>query len=416
MTRSFSTAFWLAWSLWAATLALMALTVVFTALYPLSRDPASNAVNFGIAILFVAAFQTVGALIASRRPENPIGWVFCGMGLALVAAVFFGNYAQYSLVVEPGALPWAEEAAWVGNWIWLVALSPLGFFLLLFPDGHPPSPRWWPVAWVQGTALVGWFVSQAFAPGPMINAGYESVDNPYGIEALGGVFRGVGAVSGLLLLATVLASILSIIVRFRRSRGDERRQIEWVAYAAALVALVLLVQLAAEAALPETDALVEILNLSLAIALTGVPIAAGVAILKYRLYEIDAIIYRTLVYGALTILLVAIYFGGVVLSQYAFRGLTGQGSDLAVVVSTLAIAALFNPLRRRIQALVDRRFYRRKYDAAKTLQDFGARLRDEVELRVLQDDLISVVEETLQPAHVSLWIRPPSETGEETAR
>jgi len=415
MTRT-SLSFWIAWSLWAGTLLLMALSLVFTVLYPLSRNPTSNAVNFGIAILFVATFQTVGAMIASRRPENPIGWVFCGMGLALVAAVFFGNYAQYSLVVEPGALPWDETAAWVGNWIWLVALSPLGFFLLLFPDGRPPSPRWRPVAWVQGAALAGWFVSQALAPGPMVNAGYESVDNPYGIEALGGLFRSVGAVSSLLLLVTVLASVLSVVVRFRRSMGDERRQIEWVAYAAALVGLVLVVQLAAEAALPETDAMVEVLNLSFAIALTGVPIAAGVAILKYRLYEIDAIINRTLVYGVLTVTLVAIYLGGVVFIQYVIRALTGQESQLAVVVCTLAIAALFNPLRRRIQALVDRRFYRRKYDARRTLQDFGARLRDEVELDALQGNLVAVVAETLQPAHVSLWIGPPSEVAGETKR
>jgi hypothetical protein len=142
----------------------MALTVVFTVLYPLSRDAAATAVNFAIAILFVAAFQTMGALIASRRPENPIGWVFCGMGLALVAAVFFGNYAQYALVVEPGALPWAETAAWVGNWIWLVALSPLGLFFLLFPDGRPPSPRWRIVTWLLAVSLAGWFVSQALVP------------------------------------------------------------------------------------------------------------------------------------------------------------------------------------------------------------------------------------------------------------
>jgi hypothetical protein len=400
---------WLAWSLWALTVVLMALTVVFTALYPLSRDAASNAVNFAVAILFVVTFQTVGALIASRRPENPIGWVFCGMGLALVAAVFFGNYAEYSLVVEPGALPNAETAAWVGNWIWLVALSPLGFFLLLFPDGRPPSPRWRIVAWLQGAALVGWFFSQAFAPGPMVNAGYESVDNPYGIGALGGILRVIGGVCALLLLVTVLASAFSIVVRFRRSRGDERRQIEWVAYAGALVALVLIVQLAAETALPETDALVEVLNLGLVVALTSVPIAAGVAILKYRLYEIDLIINRTLVYATLTATLVLVYVGGVVSLQYAFRALAGSESQLAVVASTLAIAALFVPLRRRVQGFVDRRFYRSKYDAAKTLEAFSTKLRDETDLDRLGEELVSVVRGTMQPAHASLWLRDPGE-------
>jgi hypothetical protein len=402
----------LAWSLWALTVALMALTVVFTALYPLSRDALSNAVNFAIAILFVATFQTVGALIAARRPENPIGWVFCGMGLTLVAAVFFGNYAEYSLVVEPGALPRAETAAWVGNWIWLVALSPLGFFLLLFPDGRPPSRRWRPLAWLQGAALACWFVSQALDPGPMVNAGYESIDNPYGIEALGGFLTVIGAVSSSVLLVTVLASVFSIVIRFRRSRGDERRQIEWVAYAGALVALVLIMQLVVETTLPETDLLVEVLNLGLVVALTGVPIAAGVAILKYRLYEIDAIINRTIVYVGLTALLALVYVGSVIALQYVFRTLAGGESSLAVVASTLAIAALFNPLRRRTQAFVDRRFYRRKYDATKTLAAFAAKLRDETDLDALSGELVAVVRETVQPARVSLWLRQRGEDAE----
>ena len=399
----------LAWSLWTVTVVFLAFTVVFTALYPLSRDAVSNTVNFGIAILFVLTFQTVGALIASRRPDNPIGWVFCGMGLALVAAVFFGNYAEYSLVVEPGALPWAETAAWVGNWVWLVALSPLGFFLLLFPDGRPLSRRWRPLVWVQGAALVVWFVSSAFVPGPLVNAGYESIRNPFGIEALGGILEVSGAVSGFILLGTVLASAVSIVVRFRRSRGDERRQIKWVAYAGTLIILVLILQLAADTALPETDSLVEVLNLGLIVALTSVPVAAGVAILKYRLYDIDIIINRTLVYGTLTASLVLVYVGSVVLLQTLFRTLTGQESQLAVVASTLAIAALFNPLRRRIQTLVDRRFYRSKYDAARTLAAFNARLREETDLAALSGELVAVVKETVQPARVSLWLLPREE-------
>lgn len=396
----------LAWSLWVLTVALMAGTVVFTVLYPLSRDAVSNAVNFAIAILFVVTFQTVGALIASRRPENPIGWVFCGMGLALVVAVLTGNYAQYGLVIEPGALPAAETAAWVGNWIWLVALSPLGFFLLLFPDGHPPSPRWRWVARLQAAALVGWVVSQAFVPGPLLNAGYESLENPYGIEALGGILRLAGGVSGFLLLATVLASAFSIVVRFVRSRGDERRQIKWVAYAGGLVMFFVALQLVVETALPETDLLVEVLNLSLVVALTTVPLAAGVAILRHRLYDIDLIINRTLVYGLLSASLALVYFGSVGALQYAFRSLTGSSSQLVVVASTLAIAALFNPLRRRIQEFIDRGFYRQKYDARRTLEEFGVRLRDETDLDALGEDLVGVVEETVRPVHVRLWLRP----------
>ena len=402
----------LAWSLWALTVALMASTVVFTVLYPLYRDAASNAVNYGIAILFVATFGTVGALIASRRPENPIGWVFCGMGLALVVAVFTGNYAQYALVVEPGALPRAETAAWVGNWIWLVALSPLGFFLLLFPDGRPPSPRWRWVGWLQVVALAGWTASQALVPGPLLNAGYESLDNPYGIGALGGVLRWVGAGCGSLLVMTLLASVVSVVVRFWRSRGDERRQIKWVAYAGGVVALVIGLQFGAETALPESDLVVEVLNLSLVVSLTTVPIAAGVAILRYRLYDIDAIINRTIVYAALTASLVLVYACGVVLLRGLVFGFTGRSSQLVVVASTLAVAALFGPFRRRIQDAIDRRFYRSKYDAARTLAAFGGRLRDETDLDALSADLVGVVEETMRPAHAALWLRPAGRAGE----
>jgi hypothetical protein len=400
---------WLAWSLWVLTVALMALTVVFRALYPLSEDPTTVAANFAISVLFVATFPTVGALIASRRPKNPIGWVFCAMSLFTTTAVLLEHYAEYSLVVEPGAFPLAKTAAWVGNWIWTVALSPLGFFLLLFPDGRPPSPRWRIVAWLLSAALGSWFVSQAFVPGPLVNAGYESISNPYGIEALGGIFKVIGTVSGFLLMVTVLASAFSLVVRFRRSRGDERRQIKWVAYAGALVALVVVLQLAVEMALPETDLLVEVLNLTFVVAISSVPIAAGVAILKYRLYDIDLLINRTLVYGPLSASLVLFYLGCVVSLQYLLRTLTGQESQLAIVASTLAIAALFNPLRRRIQNFIDRRFYRRKYDAAKTLGAFSARLRDETDLGALGDGLVGVVQETTQPAHISLWLRPEPE-------
>ncbi len=404
--------FRLAWSLWALTAALMAGTVVFTALYPLYRDAASNAINFGIAILFVTAFGTVGALIASRRPENPIGWVFCGMGLALVMAVFAGNYAQYSLLVESGALPRAETAAWVGNWIWLVALSPLGFFLLLFPDGRPPSPRWRWIAWLQAAALAGWSVSQALVPGPLHNAGYESVENPYGIEAAGGFLRVAGGVSGSVLLATVLASVVSVVVRFVRSRGDERRQIKWVAYAGGLITLVLALQLGVETALPEAEPLLEVLNLALVVAFSGVPLAAGVAILKYRLYDIDAIINRTLVYGLLTASLVLVYVGSVVVLRGLVFGSTGRSSQLVVVASTLAVAALFGPFRRRIQGAIDRRFYRSRYDAARTLAAFSSRLRDETDLDSLGGDLVRVVEETVRPAHAALWLRWPGREDE----
>ena len=396
----------LAWSVWAFTVALMALNVVFGRLYPLPQTAARSAADFAVMILFAGTFSTVGALIASRRPRNPTGWVFCAISLLTTIAVLFGKYAEYSIVVEPGVLPGATTAAWVENWIWPVALSPVGFFLLLFPDGHPPSRRWRLVAWLLVAALACWIVSQAFAPGPLVNAGYESVLNPYGISALGGVLGVLGTVCGLLLLGTLLASAISLLVRFRRSGGDERRQLEWVAYAGALVMLVLVVQLIVESLAPHNEAFVDAYNLIFSVTLCGVPVAAAIAIFKYRLYDIDLLINRTLVYVALTVSLALVYAGSVALLQGLLRALTGQESQLAVVASTLAIAALFVPLRRRAQGIVDRRFYRRKYDAAKTLEAFSAKLRDETDLDALNEDLVEVVRETMQPAYVSLWLRP----------
>jgi hypothetical protein len=403
---SMRAASWLAWSLWTSTVALMALTILFVTLHPLPGDPATHIVNLAVAILFVATFPTVGAMIASRRPHNPIGWIFCGMSLLLIVAMFSGSYAEYSLVVAPGSLPWATSAAWVGNWIWPVALVPIGFFLLLFPDGRLPSRRWVIVAWLQSAALLGWFVSQAFVPGPLVNSGYEFVLNPYGVESLGGVLKVLGAISGILLIGSVLASAISIVVRFYRSRGEVRRQIKWVAYAGTLVIIVVILQVIIETVLPEGDTLTDVLNLTFVTSLTSVPIAAGTAILKYRLYDIDVLINRTLVYSTSTISLALVYFASVVLLQSVFRTLTGSESQLAVVASTLAIAALFGPLRRRVQGFIDRRFYRRKYDATKTLEAFGARLRDETDLEHLGGDLVAVVRETVQPEHASLWLRP----------
>jgi hypothetical protein len=400
---------WLSWSLWALTVGLVVLTVVFGFLYPLPENRTEGAASAIISLLVIGSFSTVGATISSRRPENPLGWIFCTMGLAFVLAVFLGNYGEYGLVVSPGSLPGATTAAWTGNWIWPVVLSPVGFLLLLFPSGYPPSRRWRLILWLLGAALLGWFVSQAFMPGPMVNAGYESIPNPYGIEALGGVFKPLGGASGILLLVGVLASAISLVVRFRHSRGDERRQLKWLAYAAVVVVLAAAVSLTVEGVAPDSDvAIIQVMQLTLVASLSTVPIAAGIAILKYRLYDIDLVINRTLVYGSLTALLVAVYFGGVATTQTIFRALTGQEQQpqLAVVISTLVIAALFNPLRRRIQAFIDSRFYRRKYDAAKTLEAFTAKLREETDLDALSDDLVGVVRETMQPAHVSLWLRP----------
>jgi hypothetical protein len=270
--------------------------------------------------------------------------------------------------------------------------------LLLFPTGRLPTRRWRVVVWavvgyVAVFTLVSWLspVSQDFR--------LSSVHNPLGIDLE--IMDLLSGVVYLTLPLLLLACGAAVIVRFRRSRGDERQQIKWFAYAVGV--MVVLFTLGFSFGLPQV---VGVAPLVFAVPLSGLPVAAGIAILKYRLYEIDIIINRTLVYGTLTVMLVALYFGGVVVLQRVFVVLTGERSTLAVVASTLLIAALFNPLRHRIQVFVDRRFYRSKYDAAKTLEAFSVTLRDETNLKALNDELVGVVRETMQPAHVSLWLRP----------
>ena len=289
----------------------------------------------------------------------------------------------------------------------MLALA-LIYLPMLFPDGRLPSRRWLPVPVLAGIATLGFVLPRALADTLPVNEapGYR-IDNPIGIEGLGPIENlpifGV-LLNGLLVIAFVGAAA-SVVVRFHRSRGVERLQMKWFVY----VTVVLVGGSILASVIGVATGLRWLEDVSFVVsmvALVCLPTAVGIAILKYRLYEIDLIINRTLVYGALTATLALFYLGSVVSLQYAFRALTGQESQIAIVASTLAIAALFNPLRRRVQVFVDRRFYRHKYDAAKTLQAFSARLRDETDLDALCDDLTSVVRETMQPEHVSLWLHP----------
>jgi hypothetical protein len=348
------------------------------------------------------ALPILGGLIASRRPDNLIGWIVCAAAVANAMDYFADGYATYALLAEPNSLPGGLVTAWVSNWVPMLALGLLPFFLLLFPTGRLPSRRWRPVAVFAVLVYVVLPVGYAVLPGPLIT--FPSVENPLGHEgAAGEIVPGVGRVSAwMLFVLTSLVSLVSLVLRFRRSRREERQQIKWVAYAAAIIAAYLLVDSIFGEAL---DPISPILS---AIFFGSLWVAIGVAILKYRLYNIDLLINRTLVYGALTAILAAVYFGGIVVLQRLFVVLTGGKSTLAVVASTLVIAALFNPLRRRIQSFIDRRFYRRKYDVTKTLETFSAKLREETDLDALSDDLVGVVRETMQPAHVSLWLRPDS--------
>ena len=378
---------WVAWSVCGLTVVLIACAV---ALAFLNRsDVASVIFPLGLTVSAM-----VGSLIASRRPANPVGWFFLGSAGCFAITEVAAEYATYGL---PGA--WVM--AWLLSWLWVPALVLLLCFVpLYFPDGRLVSPRW---RWVVRLALffsVTIAVYSGLSPGEIQD---EGIANPLGIEALRPVFELLEIPVLALYFTLLFASATSLVVRFRRSGSLERQQIKWLAFAALAIPVWFLTNSSIEAV---SRTLFDIMDALIFSAL--IPVAAGVAILRYRLYDIDVVINRTLVYGSLTALLVTLYIGGVTATQAIFRTLTGQQEQpqLAIVVSTLIIAALFNPLRRRIQAFIDRRFYRRKYDARKTLEGFSARLRDETDVDALNADLVGVVRETMQPAHVSLWLRP----------
>ena len=400
------TAAWLAWSLGVMCLALAAGSLLFAALN--GRTPGEILIDEGIITIAVLtmAFSVVGALIASHRPGNSIGWIFCAAALCQGLTNFGYEYATYALLTQPGSLPLGAQMVWIGSWIWAPGLGLILVFLpLLFPDGRLPSRRWRFVAWLGGASIAMIAVLASILLWPergvaLLRGPTDEVGGPQWVLDLF-----VEAVAFPLMLLAGLAAVISLFARFHRARGDERQQIKWFAYAAALTLFwTFLIE-----GIPDSNQTFEAVTAVLGVLVVpSIPVAAGIAIFRYRLYDIDRIINRTLVYAALTGTLVAVYVGGVVLLQTLFRALAGSESTLAVVASTLAIAALFSPLRRRIQAFIDRRFYRRKYDARRTLEAFSATLRDETDLDRLSDALVGVVRETVQPAHASLWLRGPS--------
>src|SRR5215208_7003639 len=389
---------WLAWSLVVLSVVLLVGGLSFALM---TRSSVPERPYDGLVTLSVLAlaFSVVGAIIASRQPRNAIGWIFGGIGLLVGISSFAGDYAEFWLASGFGRGVLGETAAWFSSWSWtLLVYLPTSFLLLLFPDGRLPSPRWRPVAWCAAIGLIGFVAGTALQPGPL--GDFPQIVNPYGVDSL--ILDAVAVAGAILASASMVASAVSLIVRMRRAGRVERQQIKWLAYGGALVVGSVFAS-GVISTIWSADVGIALISLGL----LGVPIFTGVAIARYRLYEIDIVINRTLVYGARTAALVAVYFGGVATLQAPFRALTGQEPQpqLAIVVSTLAIAALFTPLRRRIQSFIDRRFYRRKYDAAKTLAAFSTKLRDETNLDALSDDLVGVVRETMQPAYVSLWLR-----------
>jgi len=351
----------------------------------------------GFAALQLGA-ATAGAVIGSRLPGNAVGWIFLAIGLLMGILFVAGSYAELGLAGPGDPSPGAVFAAWVGSWIFIPAAFGLPMFLLLlFPNGRFLSRRWRLAGWFLGSTVTFAAVVKAFRPGG-ISRGLQNPLAPGG--ALGEALEVLDTVTDVLALPAFALAVAGLVVRLRRSRGVERQQLKWFTYAAALVAG----GLATSILIPD-GAFADLGFLIGLLALAGLPVAAGMAILSHRLYDIDVVINRTLVYGSLTATLILLYAGSVVILQYASRSLTGGESQLAIVASTLVIAALSNPLRRRIQNLIDRRFYRKKYDAQTTLSTFSKTLREETDLEALNAELLSVIRETMQPEHVSLWLR-----------
>jgi hypothetical protein len=387
----------LAWALWALT--MLAIPVIGwldhllreagrPELAPLTLDAVAY-------LLGVVSAATVGAVLAMRRSRHPVGWLLLALGLSVMAAGVSGGYAKYGLLVRPGTLPGAVYAAAYSN----VSIPPiaacLGFILLLTPTGSLPSPRWrWWTSVAAAAPLLA-VVSSALLP---LGQPYRSVTNPLEVPALAGLLGVAEAVAVVVTGLAILVGASSLVVRFRRARGVERQQLRWVALAAALTTVVVLALVAVAAAGSEAP-----VDWLVGVCVVLLPLAIGAAVLRYRLYDLDRIISRTLAYGLLTLLL----GGSYAVVVLGFGQLLGRSSSLVVAGATLVVAAVFQPARRRVQATVDRRFNRRRFDAARTIEEFSARLRDEVDLDTLAAELLAVVDQTMEPTRVSLWLRPP---------
>ena len=385
-------------------------SIAFSVLASLVLSLATGADAEGLLYAFVNfLFPAVGALIVRRQPRNSIGWIMLAVGVVWGAVAVLDMYSRYALVVDPGSLPGPEIALAlsVPSWVLFIGL-PGTFLILLFPDGRLPSPRWRWWAWLCAIVLAGSFAGILIGPGSLAEAGYPDIESPLGIDALQ-PFIVVLLAPIAMIPVCIVGCAAAVVGRFRRSHGQERLQLKWLALGAGTTATVYLLAMVPTLALgapwdgsgPWWLALLQ----SVAVySFALIPIAIGIAILRHRLYDIDVIVNRALVYGALTAALALSYVGGVLLLQQLFRPFT-SGSDLAIAGSTLAVAALFRPLRARIQRAVDQRFFRRRYDAARTVDSFSARLRDQVDLDAVGGELEAVVRETMAPAHVSLWLR-----------
>jgi hypothetical protein len=392
-----------AWLIWGGSVAVVLATLVLIALGAGHATPADSfglsgfgGVAFAVAAL---AFATVGGLVVARVPRNRIGPVFCLTGAVLGVGDFMFQYADRALYIAPGELPGAIAAAWMQNFGLPPAFGLLGVALLLFPDGQLPSRRWRPALWLAVAGIVLNALGYALRPGPL-DAPFASVTNPLGVPGTFGLMDALSGFGWMFMGASVGLAAAATPIRLARARGLERAQLKWLALATAITGVAVVSDVVSY--FVAATGIGELRDVVLALGFAVFPLAAGAAILRYRLFDIDVVINRALVYTVLTATL-----GGAYLVLVLLVGLAVGESGFAVAVSTLAVAALFRPARARIQAAVDRRFYRRRYDAARTLEAFGGRLRDEIDLEALGEDLRGVVSDTVQPAHVSLWLRAP---------
>jgi hypothetical protein len=404
----------LAWSVWTLCVVLAAIAVLLALLTP--PGPTKSSSNWGVFFsLSLLVYPTVGAFLAWRRPENLIGWLLWAIGFLFVMEGFALVYAGYALSVEPDSLPGKQIALWgSGGFHFPMVFVGAALMILLFPNGHLPDRSWRVVPWLTaggGLLWTLWLETKPGRPDWWFLGFYPHIRSPFAVRGVMGDFiEMLGRLGAATLLVMCVASVIGVFMRLGSARGDERQQIKWFAYAAVLLLGAPFVLAAPVSIVLEAMGLPWAVGLAIPswAGLLGIPVAVGIAILKYRLYDIDVIINRTLVYGSLTLMLALVYFGGVTATQALFQTFTGQEElpQLFVVASTLVIAALFNPLRHRVQGFIDRRFYRSKYDARKTLEAFSTKLKNETDLQSLNNDLVGVVRETMQPAHVSLWLRP----------
>ena len=388
-----------AWLAWSACILSLVLTVLSTLLiFLLLRSDTPIYYYWLETSMVTVGYSTVGAIVASRLSQSPIGWLFCAIALSFGLYHFTAEYATYALLSPTRSLPAGEVCAWLTSWVWVAGLGLVVFLGLLFPNGRLPRPRWRWFARFTALVLLPAAILAALSPGLILSS---NLLNPFGIEGLPNASKAIEA----FMYALVVVSAASMLARLRHAGMIERQQIKWFVYASVVVILGVILKNSVYPAVGVKWVWWVGFVLT-AVGVVSSPIAMGIAIFRYRLYQIDLIINRTLVYGALTASLVALYLGVIIVLQRLFVVFTGEKSTLAVVASTLLIAALFNPFRRRIQRVVDRRFFRSKYDARKTLEAFSAKLRNDTDLDALSYDLVGVVRETVQPAHVSLWLRP----------